>query len=268
MSALVLKGIAVLSMLLDHIGMVFPNVAFRAVGRLALPLFAFLIANGYKYTKNVRKYAARLFVFAWISEIPFDLLIDGKVSYFRMLNVLPIPIPKLDNVYFTLLFGLLFLILRDFWEKRAPRAAWFLSLCTFFTLGVFAQICGTDYGIVGVALVAVFGSLDFKTQKAAFYPAFVLAMSWRLVCAYITRALLFAGIPCAKIPLWSVLVGSGAIGLMDKLEPIGILSIFAILAYNKTSGMPEGKWQRKALQYAFYAFYPLHLYLLYLIARG
>ena len=75
-----LKYIALFSMFLDHIGVIgkaflSKNVYFllRAVGRLSFPLFCFILAEGFFHTKNRKKYQQRLFIFALLSEIPYDL---------------------------------------------------------------------------------------------------------------------------------------------------------------------------------------------------
>ena len=78
-----LKIIAMISMVLDHAGdMLFPDVMWpRMIGRLAMPLFSFCIAEGYSHTKDKKKYLFRIGVFALISEIPFDLAFEGKVGF-------------------------------------------------------------------------------------------------------------------------------------------------------------------------------------------
>ena len=76
MSSFVIKIIACITMLLDHIkysSPVFENFATEYLGRLSFPLFAFLIAEGYTHTKNLKKYYKRLFVFGLLSQIPFML---------------------------------------------------------------------------------------------------------------------------------------------------------------------------------------------------
>ena len=77
-----LKLIAMISMVFDHVGdMFFPELLWlRMVGRLAMPLFAFCITEGYCHTKSRKKYLLRMGLFALISEIPFDLAFEGKIG--------------------------------------------------------------------------------------------------------------------------------------------------------------------------------------------
>ena len=89
MTGLTLKLIAVISMLLDHTGHVlFPGqIWFRYVGRLAFPIYSFLLAEGFFHTKNLKSYMFRLLFFGIISEIPFDLAFYDTVFTFEHQNV-------------------------------------------------------------------------------------------------------------------------------------------------------------------------------------
>ena len=82
MSTTVLKVIAIITMLIDHLGAsgLIPfgspwYTVCRVIGRLAIPLFCFCVAEGLKYSKNRKNYILRLFLFALISEVQFDLMI-------------------------------------------------------------------------------------------------------------------------------------------------------------------------------------------------
>ena len=93
-----LKILAMAFMLLDHLwATIIPdNQWMTCVGRLAFPIFAFMITEGYAHTSDFKKYAKRLFLFGLISEIPFNLMSSGSFVY-----------PFHQNVMFTLLLGLL-----------------------------------------------------------------------------------------------------------------------------------------------------------------
>lgn len=78
-----LKLIAMVSMVFDHVGdLFFPEqVWMRAVGRLAMPIFSFCIAEGYAHTRNRKRYLLRMGVFALVSELPFDLAFSGRIDW-------------------------------------------------------------------------------------------------------------------------------------------------------------------------------------------
>jgi len=140
-----LKWIAIISMLLDHLGAVFypvdkyPEMVWlRIVGRLAFPIFAFLIVEGYKHTGNVKKYLFRLSLFAIISEIPYDLAFRHSIYD-----------PDKQNVFFTLALGLLALYIFDRLKQ------WDITIATIavFLIGMTAMILHTDYSIFGIVMI-------------------------------------------------------------------------------------------------------------------
>lgn len=138
MSAFSLRATALLCMLVDHTGLaLFPAVdAFRCVGRLAFPLYCFLLAQGYLHTRSVRAYARRLLLAALLSEIPFDLLIFGRLSC-----------TVEQNVLFSLLLGLMALYAADTLRAHPP-AAWLAGglLC------LAAMATHVSFGWLGIAL--------------------------------------------------------------------------------------------------------------------
>ena len=141
MSTFNLKIIAIISMGIDHVGAIlFPEqIAFRIIGRLAFPIFAFLIVEGFFYTKKVYKYGIRLLIFAIISEIPFDLAFEGKFLEFSK-----------QNVFFTLFLGLCMVYLLDKYKNIAHRAL------TGIGCMVVAYFLNVDYTFVGMIIIFAF----------------------------------------------------------------------------------------------------------------
>jgi len=139
LSGSVLKWIAILVMLIDHIGASGLSNAWvlRQIGRTAFPLFCFLIAEGAAHTKDIRKYLLRLGVFALVSEIPFDLALYGHVISWNH-----------QNVYWTLFLGLGVI----YFFQRYPAESWKGCLAVLLLGGV-AEMGHADYGAVGVAVI-------------------------------------------------------------------------------------------------------------------
>lgn len=160
LSGSVLKWVAVISMFIDHCTAVLVEgswsvgiravsyVVLRGIGRLAFPIYCFLLVEGLQHTRNVKKYLARLFVFAFLSDIPFDLAFRKSVFHFGY-----------QNVFFTLFFGLLGLALWQYLtEKKDFGAAWWrqlLGLVCLAALAWIAELCHTDYGWQGVTVIAL-----------------------------------------------------------------------------------------------------------------
>ena len=152
-----LKILAVVLMLIDHIahlfrlgdGIVLLSVgaseltlyeAFRYAGRLAFPLFAFLLVEGFLHTRNRKRYALRLLIFALISEIPFNLFCSGNFLYTR------------QNVFFTLLFGFLGLCALE------KLLGWRRVLCVIGLFGI-AYFFRADYAQTGYVLILLLYAL-------------------------------------------------------------------------------------------------------------
>lgn len=146
----VLKIIAVLSMLVDHIGAYFfPNIlVFRIIGRLAFPIFAFFIAEGWKYTRSKKKYFLTLCLFAIISQVPYYFL-KGAIY----LNILFTFILSLGIIYFIEMF------------KNSSISS-MLGVAGVFLVSAIGSIIGmVDYGLLGVLLPPVFYFINLKELK-------------------------------------------------------------------------------------------------------
>lgn len=142
-----LKLIAMVSMVCDHVGDLFlPQLVWlRVAGRLALPLFAFCIAEGYCHTHDRRRYLSRLGLFALISELPFDLARLGRLEAGH------------QNVMLTF-----FLAVAALWLYDAARARWqnkkglLLGLAAVGIMSGLSLLLRTDYNLFAVLLVFVF----------------------------------------------------------------------------------------------------------------
>ncbi|MFB5266509.1 TraX family protein [Paenibacillus enshidis] len=129
--------IAMITMLIDHIGAVFhPNelAPWRIIGRIAFPLYTFALYLGYLHTRNMKRYMIRLFVLALLSQLPF-MFAFGTTGL---------------NVIFTLLSSLLALAGAD--RLRRPG----LMIPFYIIIGAFMEWSHMDYGAYGLGLVLIF----------------------------------------------------------------------------------------------------------------
>lgn len=157
MNRTVLKIIAIVSMLIDHIGVFLLiegdlYLAFRLMGRLAFPIFAFMIAQGFLKSRNVNRYVIRLAVFA--------LFIEGLFLVHALLSEVPY-IPLKDNVIAPLLLGLLVLIC-----VRSSNDFTRLGLIGILVFTMFVQY---PYSIYGLSLIAIFGLISKKWLQAILF---------------------------------------------------------------------------------------------------
>lgn len=136
-----LKMIAITAMLIDHIGAVLlPQYEIlRVIGRIAFPIFAYTLVEGFIYTHDVKKYMMRLGVLALISEIPFDLAFSGTPLAFGH-----------QNVFFTLFLGIFMLYS---YIKMPGKFRKFLSVLAIMLLSEFLR---TDYNSMGLLMIFCF----------------------------------------------------------------------------------------------------------------
>lgn len=223
-----LKYIALASMAIDHAAAVFlPGTALlyrilRGIGRIAFPLYCFLLAEGYRHTSNKRAYLTRLLFFALISEIPFDM----AFYHFPQVRSWSLLLSH-QNVFFTLSFAFLSIWFLDhFWFTNR-------SLGVFLAcLPAIAAECGNfDYGLSGVAVVMIF----FLWQRQQ--PGSSRVWMTVLACLPILPADTWGACIFLTVPLILFYDGS------------------------KGTPLP-GNRDCPAAKYLFYAFYPLHLLLL------
>ena len=140
-----LKLIAVITMILDHVGdNFFPEqIWMRIIGRMALPIFAFCIAEGFSHTKDRRRYLCRMGLFALISEIPFDLVTAGKVLELSH-----------QNIMMTFFWAILGLMIYERVRNR-PHGKIF-GAAVLVLSAVSSLFLGLDYQILAVGLIYLY----------------------------------------------------------------------------------------------------------------
>ena len=149
MNSFYLKIFAMVTMLIDHTGAIlFPNlIIFRMIGRLAFPIYCFLLVEGYSHTSNLKKYMIRLLLFAFISEMPFDLAFHNTRFYLNY-----------QNVFFTLFIGLLAVHCYNFFKENKLK-----QISSIVLLCLISELIMCDYGIIGVLMIL--GFYIFKNNK-------------------------------------------------------------------------------------------------------
>lgn len=160
LSSFQLKIIAIITMTIDHTGLMLMGGTeyyglFRNIGRIAFPIYCFLLTEGFLKTRNVKKYALRLFVFALVSEIPFNLMITGKVFSFER-----------QNVFFTLLAGLLLLCWYSYFSVKGQFEIALAGIPLFMAAAYFLK---TDYSWWGVMLIFLFYAFKDRKLISAFF---------------------------------------------------------------------------------------------------
>ena len=154
-----LKLIAMISMVFDHAGdMFFPDVMWpRMIGRLAMTIFSFFIAEGFSHTRDKKKYLCRLGIFALISEIPFDLAFEGKIGFSH------------QNIMLSFFLAVVALMLYD-WiqggtkseENHASIGKTILGVIAVAAIAALSLLLRADYTIFAVIAVFLFYVLRQK----------------------------------------------------------------------------------------------------------
>ena len=232
MSSFILKIFAIVFMVFDHFGISYIRhfSYFNLIGRMSFPIFAFQISEGFIHTKNLKKYILRLFIFALISQIPFYLFLH-KYN------------PALDNtlnIFFTLLLGLLCIIIYNYFiNLKITKKIFGVEIKRIFGILIvllvsyLGNLIHVDYGYWGILIIFIF--YLFKKDK--------LAMVISYICLCIIKYI-------------SPLVSFGFHIEYIYLILSTIFPIIIILLYNGKQGLK--------LKYFMYLFYPLHLLALYL----
>ena len=271
----------------------------RVIGRLAFPLFCFLLCEGFRKTKHLKRYIFNLFLFGLIAEVPFDLAFNGgNLIYLYG-----------QNVFFTLLIGLLVLCgIRFFSEKEYAHGFMFFDvMCGALFAGaafalfiyesiIFNAVNGSDFAVRFLLITGILGAVVYIIRAAFLTPEerikrclcmFVTALGMYLAnfihtdygaTGVLTIVIIYvfardrknyaknnndAALSVTSVetvpgnPVKGLTMGILALTIMTPVEAFAFLDIIFVKRYGGERG--------RSLKYFFYAFYPVHLFIYYLI---
>lgn len=230
-------GLHIMAMVLmfcDHLwATVVPgNDWLTDIGRLAFPIFAFMTVEGYFHTRNLKKYVLRLFVFALISEIPFNLMLGSRIFY-----------PIHQNVLWTFLLGIAMIR----WNEKAKNApVWrrilraASSVAVGFLVGTVTMV---DYFGAGVLMVLTFYFLRGRKWWQ---------FAGQLIVLYYINTEILSGFSYQ----WELFGRT----VWVVRQSFAVLALIPIWLYRGRQGHHS-----KAFRWLCYGFYPAHMLLLALI---
>jgi len=226
---------AMLFMLCDHLwGTIVPgNDWLTCIGRISFPIFAFMIVEGYFHTKNLKKYVCRLLLFAILSEIPFNLAMGSSVFF-----------PVHQNVLWSFLISIGLIHLNEK-AKRTRKilikiAVGFVTVILGYLVGIITMV---DFYHAGILTVLVF--YFFRQKKWYSYIG-------QLLCLWYINIEMLGG--------FAYEFHFGGQTYFFSRQGLALLALVPIWLYRGKQG-----YHSKILQYACYAFYPVHLLILGLI---
>lgn len=250
MSSFVLKLIAIICMFCDHFSdaVIGHLSVLNVIGRIAFPIFAFQLVIGFINTKNIKKYATRLLIFALIAQLPFMGLMfimnydTSALTFETVISNLPSILSNESiltlNIFFTLMLGLLTLLVYNNFSNKYVK---WLSIILIIAL---AELAKVDYGGWGVFLILFiylfYPKLTHSNVLVKNSPLkyFIFIFGYLLLCIY----------------RYSNFFGVLSIEWVVSLISFSFLPIIFMLLYNNKKG--------PSMKYFFYIFYPLHLAIL------
>lgn len=222
-------------MLCDHSwAMLFPSAEWlTCVGRIAFPIFAFMIVEGFFHTHNLRRYLLRLLIWALVSEIPFDLMYASTPFF-----------PYHQNVLWTFLLSLLIISLIEKCRLRLKPVLTVLISAGLAAAGfLIGYMTMVDYYGIGVLTVLTFYAFRRRTWTNRLL---------QFLCLYVLNVKLLGGY------YYEISVFGFTIEIVQ--QGLALFALIPIWLYQGKQG-----FRSKAFQYFCYAFYPAHMLLLFVV---
>ena len=218
-------------MLCDHLWGVslVKHEAFTCIGRLAFPIYAFMIVEGYFHTSHLEKYVKRLLLFAIISEIPFNLMVGGSLFF-----------PIHQNVLWCFLISVGLIHWNETAKEKQLWKRVSVGIATYCVAYIGGIITFVDYYHAGIFMVLTF--YFFRGKKWWGYLG-------QLICMWYINCEMLKGFGY-EIDLF------GDTHFIAR-QGIALLALLPIWLYKGKQG-----YHSKNLQWVYYIFYPLHLLIL------
>ena len=257
------------------------DMTLRAIGRIAFPIFCFLLVEGFLHTRNVKKYLVRLLIFAFVSDVPFDLAFFAEIGLSH------------QNVFFTLFLGVSALACIDYIRHKDAESFngfyRFLGKIGVVIAGVLGGVASIScmVEIIGYVVSTIFGIDEYiptvilgviggvaayipitykwdeekkiKLSTALFITLFFFTWAeilntdyggWGVLAVIAIYAFRNAG---SNGFIWGII----ALTVKNLFEGVTFLDLIPVKYYNGKRG--------RQMKYFFYAFYPVHLFLLFLL---
>ncbi len=257
------------------------DMLLRAIGRIAFPIFCFLLVEGFLHTRNVKKYLIRLLIFAFVSDVPFDLAFFAEIGL------------KHQNVFFTLFLGVSALACIDYIRNKDYDSFngfyRFLGKIGVVIAGVLGGVASVScmVEIIGYMISSIIGINEYIPTAIVGTIGGVIAYiavtnKWeeekktKLSVALFITLFFFTWAELLNTDYggWGVLAviaiyafrnvnsngfkwGVIALTVKNLFEGVAFLDLIPVKYYNGQRG--------RQMKYFFYAFYPVHLFLLFLI---
>ena len=236
MTSFVLKIIAIAAMLIDHVGSLIDNNTMRIIGRLAFPIFAYCIAEGYHYTHNVNKYMKRLLILAIISHIPY-MMASTTFQKYGWQSIIPFStgtgIERFLNqtsVIWSYFIGLVILQFSSNNKYKKVQIPLIIVLCIL--------AFPSDWSCIGSLIVVAIASNRNNPKK-------------QILSSYLF------------IILYSLVYYFAISKVYGLIQLCTILAVPIIYLYNGKKG--DNKKVNNIMKWLFYIYYPLHLFIIGLI---
>ena len=242
LSANAIKLIAILAMTADHIAWaVFPGysveplaIVLHIIGRITCPIMCYFVAEGYHYTRDINKYTARLFIFAFISHFAYVFTMGELSGAWSFLPFYHGEVLNQTSVMWSLAWGLVMLRVAGSTRIRsgAVKALLVLLIC--------AVALPADWSCVASLCVLAFGTNrgNFKAQ-----------MLWMIF----------------YVAIYAVVYAVALDAVYGVLQMAVVAAIPVLMTYNGRLG--KSRRINKVMKWMFYIYYPLHLLIIGLIAR-